>query len=256
MCLRQTKRPPIKFGLRHTEGWAAYVLGDHRFFKGPAAGQPGRRGALDLPAFHRGLQLSLSQRLAQIVIQQASASVKASWSFESAPRTEFVTSLGCTRSNSRMRSAPQRWRISGRSRGLKTSICTKPGCSSTTCGRWRNASLTSAILSLATTNLLRETNGLAALTPTGCPQTNSEPVDPTVSWNGQREAEGGPSLGVKVTSRFDIVARALVSAGTWEYATRRCSAVFNSVIGRCKKCIVIQGIAHICHICHNIVLFQ
>jgi hypothetical protein len=33
MCLRQTKRPPIKFGLRHTEGWAAYVLGDHLFVK-------------------------------------------------------------------------------------------------------------------------------------------------------------------------------------------------------------------------------
>jgi hypothetical protein len=33
MWLRQTKRPPIKFGLRHTEGWAAYVLGDHLFIK-------------------------------------------------------------------------------------------------------------------------------------------------------------------------------------------------------------------------------
>jgi hypothetical protein len=31
--LRQTNRPPIKFGLRHTEGWAAYVLGDHLFVK-------------------------------------------------------------------------------------------------------------------------------------------------------------------------------------------------------------------------------
>jgi hypothetical protein len=31
--LRQAKRPPIKFGLRHTEGWAAYVLGDHLFVK-------------------------------------------------------------------------------------------------------------------------------------------------------------------------------------------------------------------------------
>ncbi len=44
-------------------------------------------------------------------VQQASASVKASWSFGKAPRTELVTSLGCTHSNSRMRSAPQRWRI-------------------------------------------------------------------------------------------------------------------------------------------------
>jgi hypothetical protein len=33
ICLRQTKRAPIKFGLRHTEGWAAYVLGDHLFVK-------------------------------------------------------------------------------------------------------------------------------------------------------------------------------------------------------------------------------
>ena len=33
VCLRQAKRPPIKFGLRHTEGWAAYVLGDHLFLK-------------------------------------------------------------------------------------------------------------------------------------------------------------------------------------------------------------------------------
>ncbi len=31
--LRQANRPPIKFGLRHTEGWAAYVLGDHLFMK-------------------------------------------------------------------------------------------------------------------------------------------------------------------------------------------------------------------------------
>lgn len=31
--LRQTNRPPIKFGLRHTEGWAAYVVGDHLFMK-------------------------------------------------------------------------------------------------------------------------------------------------------------------------------------------------------------------------------
>ena len=33
MRLRQANRPPIKFGLRHTEGWAAYVLGDHLFMK-------------------------------------------------------------------------------------------------------------------------------------------------------------------------------------------------------------------------------
>jgi hypothetical protein len=31
--LRQANGPPIKFGLRHTEGWAAYVLGDHLFIK-------------------------------------------------------------------------------------------------------------------------------------------------------------------------------------------------------------------------------
>jgi hypothetical protein len=31
--LRQSNGPPIKFGLRHTEGWAAYVLGDHLFMK-------------------------------------------------------------------------------------------------------------------------------------------------------------------------------------------------------------------------------
>jgi hypothetical protein len=29
----QADRPPIKFGLRHTEGWAAYVLDDHLFMK-------------------------------------------------------------------------------------------------------------------------------------------------------------------------------------------------------------------------------
>jgi hypothetical protein len=33
IMLRQADRPPIKFGLRHTEGWAAYVLGDHLFMK-------------------------------------------------------------------------------------------------------------------------------------------------------------------------------------------------------------------------------
>jgi hypothetical protein len=33
MRLRQANRPPLKFGLRHTEGWAAYVLGDHLFIK-------------------------------------------------------------------------------------------------------------------------------------------------------------------------------------------------------------------------------
>lgn len=31
--LRQTDRPPIKIGLCHPEGWAAYVLGDHLFIK-------------------------------------------------------------------------------------------------------------------------------------------------------------------------------------------------------------------------------
>ncbi len=31
--LRQANRPPIKFGLRHTEGWAAYILNDHLFMK-------------------------------------------------------------------------------------------------------------------------------------------------------------------------------------------------------------------------------
>jgi hypothetical protein len=34
MWLRhQADRPPIKFGLRHTEGWVAYVLDDHLFMK-------------------------------------------------------------------------------------------------------------------------------------------------------------------------------------------------------------------------------
>ncbi len=31
--LRQANRSPIKLGLRHTEGWAAYVLDDHLFLK-------------------------------------------------------------------------------------------------------------------------------------------------------------------------------------------------------------------------------
>jgi hypothetical protein len=31
--LQQADRPPIKFGLRHTEKWAGYVLGDHLFLK-------------------------------------------------------------------------------------------------------------------------------------------------------------------------------------------------------------------------------
>lgn len=31
--LHQADRPPIKFGLRHTEKWAGYVLGDHLFLK-------------------------------------------------------------------------------------------------------------------------------------------------------------------------------------------------------------------------------
>jgi hypothetical protein len=31
--LEQTNRPPIKFGLRHTERWSGYVLGDHLFLK-------------------------------------------------------------------------------------------------------------------------------------------------------------------------------------------------------------------------------
>jgi hypothetical protein len=75
--------------------------------------------------------------------------------------------------------------------------------------------------------LLRETNGLAVLAPTGCPDTRVEPVDPTVSWNGQREAGGGLSLRVKVASRFDIVAHAFGERRYLvEYATRRCSAVF------------------------------
>jgi hypothetical protein len=33
ISLRQTRRPPFKIGLRHAEGWAAYVLGDHLFLK-------------------------------------------------------------------------------------------------------------------------------------------------------------------------------------------------------------------------------
>ncbi len=33
ICLRQTHRPPFKIGLRHSEGWAAYLLGDHLFMK-------------------------------------------------------------------------------------------------------------------------------------------------------------------------------------------------------------------------------
>lgn len=33
MRLSQTNRPPFKIGLRHPEGWAAYVLGDHLFIK-------------------------------------------------------------------------------------------------------------------------------------------------------------------------------------------------------------------------------
>jgi hypothetical protein len=31
--LQQTHRPPFKIGLRHSEGWAAYVLDDHLFMK-------------------------------------------------------------------------------------------------------------------------------------------------------------------------------------------------------------------------------
>jgi hypothetical protein len=31
--LHQTDRPPFKIGLRHSEGWAAYILGDHLFMK-------------------------------------------------------------------------------------------------------------------------------------------------------------------------------------------------------------------------------
>jgi hypothetical protein len=31
--LHQTHRPPFKIGLRHSEGWAAYILGDHLFMK-------------------------------------------------------------------------------------------------------------------------------------------------------------------------------------------------------------------------------
>ena len=33
ISLRQTHRPPFKIGLRHSEGWAAYILGDHLFMK-------------------------------------------------------------------------------------------------------------------------------------------------------------------------------------------------------------------------------
>lgn len=33
MRLSQTNRPPFKIGLRHPEGWAAYVLDDHLFIK-------------------------------------------------------------------------------------------------------------------------------------------------------------------------------------------------------------------------------
>jgi hypothetical protein len=33
ICLYQTHRPPFKIGLRHSEGWAAYILGDHLFMK-------------------------------------------------------------------------------------------------------------------------------------------------------------------------------------------------------------------------------
>ena len=33
ICLRQTDRPPFKIGLRHSEGWAAYLLDDHLFMK-------------------------------------------------------------------------------------------------------------------------------------------------------------------------------------------------------------------------------
>ena len=33
ISLRQTPRPPFKIGLRHPEGWAAYILGDHLFIK-------------------------------------------------------------------------------------------------------------------------------------------------------------------------------------------------------------------------------
>jgi len=33
ISLRQASRQPVKFGLRHTEGWTAYVLGDHLFMK-------------------------------------------------------------------------------------------------------------------------------------------------------------------------------------------------------------------------------
>jgi hypothetical protein len=33
ISLCQTQRPPFKIGLRHADGWAAYVLGDHLFVK-------------------------------------------------------------------------------------------------------------------------------------------------------------------------------------------------------------------------------
>jgi len=33
ICLHQTHRPPFKIGLRHSEGWAAYILDDHLFMK-------------------------------------------------------------------------------------------------------------------------------------------------------------------------------------------------------------------------------
>ena len=33
ICLYQTQRPPFKIGLRHSEGWAAYVVDDHLFMK-------------------------------------------------------------------------------------------------------------------------------------------------------------------------------------------------------------------------------
>ena len=33
ICLHQTQRPPFKIGLRHSEGWAVYVLDDHLFMK-------------------------------------------------------------------------------------------------------------------------------------------------------------------------------------------------------------------------------
>ena len=33
ICLYQAQRPPFKIGLRHSEGWAAYVVNDHLFMK-------------------------------------------------------------------------------------------------------------------------------------------------------------------------------------------------------------------------------